>query len=202
MSTTTTTTYPINIPYEFPGASPASVQMGYINYSGFITKNLFSWFKASFIVLALFARVTWEDKVEDPSSALFCISDCSTCPVICSPPPPALITPHPTFSPSPPHSPSSSSSLPYNSDLSPPPPSKPKLAPPPPLSHSSGPPPPPPFKSYTTPPSGLEQPQPTVVSAPHDFSYPYYYFYASAASSPSFHAPFLLLLFFLVFYRW
>jgi len=171
-----------------------------MNYSGFIAKNLFSWLKASFMVLALFARVTWEDKVEDPSSALFCISDCSTCPVICSPPPPPpLLTPHPKFSPSPPHSPSS---LPYNSYLSPPPPAKPKLAPPPPLSHSSGPPPPPPFNSYTTPPSGLGQPQPTVVSAPHDFSYPYYYFYASAASSPSLHAPFLFLLFFLVFYCW
>ncbi|XP_014499358.1 leucine-rich repeat extensin-like protein 2 [Vigna radiata var. radiata] len=198
MSSSSTTTYPITILSQFLGASPASVQMSHISDSGFITKKLFSWIKVSFIVLALFTRVTWEDKVEDPSSALFCISDCSTCPVICSPPPPSLITP----SPSPPHSPSSS--LPYNSYFSPPPPppSKPKLAPPPPQSHSSGAPPPPPFNSYTAPPSGLGQPLPTVVSAPHDFSYPYYYFYASAASSPSLHAPFFLLVFFLVFCRW
>ncbi|KAH1252631.1 hypothetical protein GmHk_04G009556 [Glycine max] len=37
--------------------------------------------------LALFATVTSsEEKVEDPSSGLFCISDCAKCPVICSPP--------------------------------------------------------------------------------------------------------------------
>ncbi|CAJ1973548.1 unnamed protein product [Sphenostylis stenocarpa] len=172
--------------------------MSHTNHSGFITENLFSWIlTASFIVLALFARVTMEDKVEGPSSDLFCITDCSTCPAICSPPPPTLIitTSHPPPSPSPPHSPSS---LPYSSYLSPPPLPKPKLGPPPPLSYSPGvPPPPAPFKSYNTPPSGLGQPQPTVVSGPHDFSYPYYYFYASAASSPSMHAPFCVVLFFL-----
>ncbi|KAG5030833.1 hypothetical protein JHK85_014815 [Glycine max] len=151
-------------------------------------KSLFLWIlKAWFMGLVLFATVTSSEyKAEDPSSGLFCISDCATCPVICSPPPPPpmLITPpHPPTSPSAPHSPP----LSY-------------LSPPPPKSQL----PPPPFKSYNTPPSGLARPQPTVISAPHDFAYPYYYFYASGASSLSIHAPFfgLVILLHWVFYCW
>ncbi|MCI59589.1 leucine-rich repeat extensin-like protein 3-like, partial [Trifolium medium] len=59
--------------------------------------------------LALLATVTSEDKVETPSdsSGLFCIIDCVTCPKICSPPPPSLLTPktsHPPPSLPPTHS--------------------------------------------------------------------------------------------------
>ncbi|KAL3013367.1 hypothetical protein AAZX31_06G049600 [Glycine max] len=107
-----------------------------------------------------------------------------SCNLFTPPPPPMLITPpHPPTSPSAPHSPP----LSY-------------LSPPPPKSQL----PPPPFKSYNTPPSGLARPQPTVISAPHDFAYPYYYFYASGASSLSIHAPFfgLVILLHWVFYCW
>ncbi|RDX84870.1 hypothetical protein CR513_34012, partial [Mucuna pruriens] len=139
-------------------------------YSGFI--------KTWLMGFVLCGTVRSEERVKAPSSDLICISDCSTCPVICSPPPPIVITKSP--------------SLP--SYLSPPPPPSPP-------SHSSGiAPPPPPLKSYNTPPSGLAQPQPTLISAPHDFSYPYYYFYTSAASSLSIHAPLFLFLFFLIAY--
>ncbi|XP_027357065.1 extensin-3-like [Abrus precatorius] len=167
----------MNKPSGLLRAPPTLAQMGHSQFSCNI--------KLVLMGLALLAKVTWEDKIEAPSSDLFCISDCATCPVICSPPPPILITKsYPPPSPSVPHYPS-----PSYFTFSPPPPN----SPPSPSSHSSAPPPPPPFKSYT-PPSGSAQPQPTVIVGPHDFSYPYYYFYASAASSLSNHAPFLVLL--------
>ena len=77
----------MNTPSGFLRAPPTSVQM---NDTKFI-KSLFLWIlKAWFMGLVLFATVTSSEyKAEDPSSGLFCISDCATCPVICSPPPPS-----------------------------------------------------------------------------------------------------------------
>jgi hypothetical protein len=145
----------------------------------FMNKSMFSWIsKVGFMGLALLTTVTFEDKVETPSnsSGLFCITDCVTCPKICSPPPPSLLTPKTSHPPPPPPS-------------SAPPPT-------PSVSHFS---PPPPLKSYNkSSPSSPLQPQPTVISGPHEFSYPYYYFYASGASSISIHATlFVFLLMFL-----
>ncbi|KAJ1423421.1 hypothetical protein SESBI_12353 [Sesbania bispinosa] len=138
--------------------------------------------------LALYGTVTSAEKVEAPSSSdRFCFSDCVTCPVICSPPPPQLVTITPHTPPPLPSVPSAPHSLSQPPPKSPPPPTP-----------FSGFAPPPPFKSYNTPPSGSSQPLPTVISGPHDFSYPYYYFYASAASSLSIHAPFFVLLLFLI----
>ncbi|CAL0327138.1 unnamed protein product [Lupinus luteus] len=108
--------------------------------------------------LVLFAKVTLEENLETPSSGdIFCISDCATCPVICSPPP---------LSPSLPHSPQSPF---YFTFSSPPPPPPPKSqSPPTPSSHSAPPPPPPSkFYRYNTPSSPFSssssQPQPTVA---------------------------------------
>ncbi|XP_019436110.1 PREDICTED: leucine-rich repeat extensin-like protein 5 [Lupinus angustifolius] len=166
------------------------VPMGHCNCKsmGFIKNCLFPLvLKIWFMGLVLFGKVTLEDKLETPSSGdIFCISDCATCPVICSPPP---------ISPSVPQSPF------YFTFSSPPPPPK-SQSPPTPSSHSaSPPPPPPPSKSYqyNTPSpssSSSSQPHPTVISMPHD----YYYFYASSAPSLSNHAPFFVLLLFFVGY--
>ncbi|KAK7311965.1 hypothetical protein RJT34_10469 [Clitoria ternatea] len=170
--------------------------MGHTKHSEFTQKRLFSWIiKVGFLGLALFGTVTSEDKVETPPSDLLCISDCATCPVICSPPPPMLVATSshpPPPSPSPPHSPP-----PSYVTFSPPPP---KSQSPP--SHSSGAAPPPPFKPFNTAPSGSSQPQPTVIAGPHDFSYPYYYFYASPASSLSVHAPFFVVFLFFILHNW
>ncbi|KAF3447286.1 hypothetical protein FNV43_RR12468 [Rhamnella rubrinervis] len=52
-------------------------------------------------LLITFATLTYEDHVGEPESGLLCISDCTTCPVICSPPPPVLEShpPPPTSQP-------------------------------------------------------------------------------------------------------
>ncbi|KAH6792386.1 hypothetical protein C2S52_002863 [Perilla frutescens var. hirtella] len=146
-----------------------------------------------------------------PSAGLLCISDCETCPVICSPPPspPSLSSPPPTpklpplLPPSPPQSPPThhmnSPPQPYYyftapSPSSPPPPAHPK--PPPPSYNSWGgatPPPPPQVYLYNpgnTAPAGMGQ---------RNFSYPYYYFYASKASPhcPLFHGSFIFLMMFI-----
>ncbi|KAL2346567.1 hypothetical protein Fmac_000567 [Flemingia macrophylla] len=146
--------------------------MGHNKYSGLIRK--------AWLMIMVGMIVISEEKVDatvaSSSSGVFCINDCSTCPVVCSPPPPILITPS-SPSPRPPI-------FITPSPLSPPPITPSSLSSPPPKS---------PLKPYNT-------PLPTVISAPHDFSYPYYYFYASAASSTSSHAPILLFLFFLIAY--
>ncbi|KAF7830446.1 leucine-rich repeat extensin-like protein 3 [Senna tora] len=179
--------------------------------SGFFITSWFCWFlRVGLVGLVVFAKVTSQDKVEAPPSNLLCISECGTCPVICSPPPPApLLTYYP-----PPSSPDLPRSPPPETPHSPaplyftyPPPlpkSPPSLPPPPPpptpSTHPSGAAPPPPSKSYNSPPSASGSGQPTVISGPHQYSYPYYYYYASGshASSPSIHAPFLLSLLFLI----
>ncbi|BBG95073.1 S-adenosyl-L-methionine-dependent methyltransferases superfamily protein [Prunus dulcis] len=158
------------------------------------------------IGLVMFAGLTYEDQVGEAETGLLCISECTTCPVICStPPPPQLESSSPPPSPPPVHpSPSQSyySSPPpsppqfdYSSPPAsppPPPPSPPKQSPSP-SSYSKGAPPPPSFVYFfNMPPSG---PVPTTTTTTtgvlHNNSYPYYYFYASEASSLSAHAFFL-----------
>ncbi|XP_022732009.1 extensin-like [Durio zibethinus] len=150
--------------------------------------------KVGIMVLIMLARVTSEDELGIPSAGLLCISDCATCPVICSPPPPPLLKsfppPPPSVHHSPPpvpyyyippqsysHSPPPAESVPPTSPLRPPPPA--------PSSYSSKGSPPPPFKYFYNAPPG--QGPPTVVG-PHQYPYPYYYFYASKASSLYFQA--------------
>lgn len=168
-----------------------------------------------FFVLFTFATLTYGDQMGEPETGLLCISDCATCPVICSPPPPMLESSNPppstsmSTSPlpvhhSPPQSYCSSPPLPSApSTPQPPPPSPHKETPSSPSSPSWGSTPPPPFKYYfDEPPSGPVTP----TRGPHDYSYPYYYFYSSEASSPlSVHASsyfFILLFFQFVFCCW
>ncbi|TQE11108.1 hypothetical protein C1H46_003114 [Malus baccata] len=150
---------------------------------------------AAIFGMIMFSRFTYGDQTVDPETGLICISDCTTCPVICSPPPPPQLEPSgPPPSPlqSPPpayHSPpqyyyiSPPPSPPKQSPL--PPPSPPKQCPP--SYPSKGAPPPPRFMYfYGMPPAG---PVPTTATTgagvANNSSHPYYYFYASEASSPS-----------------
>uniref|UniRef100_A0A6N2LAU0 Uncharacterized protein n=1 Tax=Salix viminalis TaxID=40686 RepID=A0A6N2LAU0_SALVM len=133
----------------------------------------------------------------EPAASLLCISDCVTCPVICSPPPPLLYHPSPPshHSPSPQHS--------YHSLLPPPPPpTSPSTSPPPPPTSPSTSPP-----AYHSPPQSPQAPSCSPIwAAPPPpgyyfntpkgqappgkgpYPYPYYYFYSSKASSFSLHA--------------
>ncbi|KAJ9183606.1 hypothetical protein P3X46_007435 [Hevea brasiliensis] len=142
--------------------------------------------KIGMMGMFLLARVNSEaDQMGAPAAGLLCISDCTTCPVICSPPPPPG-EPH-YYAPPSHHSPPPQ---PYN--YHPPSPS-----PPPP---SASPPPPPPAapsprSTSRPPPSPSWYPSwgpPSVQVPPKQgqYPYPYYYFYASKASSLSFHASF------------
>ncbi|KAK6118321.1 hypothetical protein DH2020_047892 [Rehmannia glutinosa] len=113
-------------------------------------------------------------------AGLLCISDCETCPVICSPPPSPPSPSAPPTPKSPPpappvhrHSPPPPQ-LPYYFDS--PSPSSPPAHPPPPPSVGAGPPPPSVYvynPGTAVPPPGMGQ---------RNFSFPYYYFYASKAS--------------------
>ncbi|PSR93599.1 Proprotein convertase subtilisin/kexin type 6 like [Actinidia chinensis var. chinensis] len=138
----------------------------------------------------MFVRVKSNDQPPVPATGLLCISDCVTCPVICSPPPP------------------------------PPPKSKPLLPPPlppPPIHYSPPwsyyfenppllpPPPPPPPPSYIlwgskSPPSpayaNIPSSQGPLNMGQKNYSHPYYYFYASkAASLPLSYSFFLMVTF-------
>ncbi|QHN94365.1 hypothetical protein S83_060921 [Arachis hypogaea] len=159
------------MPSRYILAPPTSTQMDHSK------KILFLYWisKVLLMILALFVRVEEASSTNDR----FCISDCDTCPLICSPPPP----PTPLISISASYPPPSS---PHYATFSPPPsPPKPH-SPPSPL---------PPLSGSTT------EAEPTVISGPHDYYYPYYYFYSSCASSLSnHHAPFFILLLFLVGY--
>ncbi|KAK4422207.1 hypothetical protein Salat_1803000 [Sesamum alatum] len=161
------------------------------------------------ILFILFSPSRSQGQTVFPPAGLLCISDCETCPVICSPPPPPAT---PKSSPPPPPPPPvhhSSPPLPYYFD-SPAPSSPPPAHPlPPPPSYiswggSANPPPPPP--PSTTPKGGGPPPPPSVnVYNPgmgqRNFSYPYYYFYASKAASclPLLHQSFILLMLFIFF---
>ncbi|PON95988.1 hypothetical protein TorRG33x02_082360 [Trema orientale] len=145
--------------------------------------------KAWLLGLIMFARVTYEDQVGEPEADLLCISDCTTCPVICSPPPPP---PSPVQKSQPPPSPPVNHSPPptyYTFSPPPPPPpqaSPPKKTPPPPSPtwyYTSGSPPPPYKNDVPFSPWGKVPPTP----GSHDYPYPYYYLYASDASPVSVH---------------
>ncbi|KAL6008117.1 hypothetical protein ACLOJK_033623 [Asimina triloba] len=137
-----------------------------------------------------------------PPAGLLCISECATCPVICSPPPKPVYY----FPPSPPWPktpPMYYYYPPSNNHKKSPPPPPPPPPPPSPISYSWGVPPPP--NIYVNIPS-LPSPPGMVGGPPGGYPYPYYYFYASP-SPPSllgFSTTFyLLLLFFhLAFLRW
>ncbi|WCJ43028.1 hypothetical protein M5689_023794 [Euphorbia peplus] len=122
-------------------------------------------------------------------TALLCISECTTCPVICSPPPPPP-SPSSHHSPRPP-SPPPPQSVPASS---PPPP--PKSAFPPLQSASSAAPPPP------TPPLHPPPPKPGVnVQTPKiqgQSPFPYYYFYTSKANSSLYSSLFNFVFIFLL----
>ncbi|XP_040998971.1 extensin-2-like [Juglans microcarpa x Juglans regia] len=149
------------------------------NILAWMRKKWFLWFlKVGIMGLIMFANVTSEDQIGVPSTNTLCISDCATCPVICSPSPP-LLQSHPP--PSPPV---------HHSQPRPRPPpleaSAPKAS-----SYSSvQPPPPPPYKYFNNMPPGPGTPPTTY---PHDYSYPYYYFYASKASYLSLDASFFFM---------
>ncbi|KAJ6420149.1 hypothetical protein OIU84_030126 [Salix udensis] len=164
------------------------------------------WFTLFFKIVIVLEMVTFAgansdgDPMGEPAAGLLCISDCVTCPVICSPPPPPLL-----YHPSPPshHSPS-----PQHSYHSPPPP--------PPTSPSTSPPPPPPTSppAYHSPPQSPQTPSwypiwgtppppgydfntPKGQAPPGKGPYPYpllLLFYSSKASSFSLHASHFFLL--------
>ncbi|KAL5853558.1 hypothetical protein ACOSQ3_008676 [Xanthoceras sorbifolium] len=153
-------------------------------------KRLVLLFRVGIMLTIALGKVASEDQTEVPATGLLCISDCSTCPVICSTPPPAKEHLYPPLSPPFHHSPPESY---YNSPLP-----TPHLSPPPPTPHWSPPPPPPqpapswptypttpppPFKYYNAPPSpGQARAPPSAGTGPTNYPYPYYYFYASEAS--------------------
>ncbi|KAJ6924349.1 leucine-rich repeat extensin-like protein 3 [Populus alba x Populus x berolinensis] len=118
------------------------LEMGYLN--GLLTSPSGRWFTLFFKIvivleMVMFARANSDaDPMGEPAAGLVCISDCVTCPVICSPPPPPLL-----YYPSPPsrHSPS-----PQHSYHSPPP------QPPPPTSSPPSPP------AYHSPPRSPQAP--------------------------------------------
>ncbi|XWS70226.1 hypothetical protein CRYUN_Cryun03dG0030300 [Craigia yunnanensis] len=152
--------------------------------------------KVGIMGMIMLDRVTSEDEMGTPSAGLLCISDCATCPVICSPPPPPLLKSYPPPAPSVHHSPppvpyyyippqSYYHSPPPSESVSPPSPSPPRPPPPVPSSYSSKGSPPPPFKYFFNAPPGQGPP---TVGGPHEYPYPYYYFYASKASSLYFQA--------------
>ncbi|KAK8547353.1 hypothetical protein V6N13_098065 [Hibiscus sabdariffa] len=180
--------------------------------TGFGNSRLFQgskWLKLAImgIVMLMLAGVTSEHEMGTPSADLLCISDCATCPVICSPPPPPLLKafsppsssvhlspPEPYYTP---RSPSESDDTrcppPLESESLPPSPPRPPPPPPPPAqsSYSSkASPPPPRFVYFFNAPPGQGQGLPTVLG-PHEYPYPYYY-YPSKASVLSFQASLLL----------
>lgn len=148
----------------------------------------------------MFAKMRCDDQPPPgtPGAGLLCISDCGTCPVICSPPSPSVNSKPPPSSPpqplptpptppvhhySPPQPyyfnappPSSSLPKPLPPESSPPPPSPPsyiswgKAGPPPPFNYFGG-------------GGNIPSVQAPPGMVPVNYSYPYYYFYASQASS-------------------
>ncbi|CAI9293935.1 unnamed protein product [Lactuca saligna] len=143
-----------------------------------------------FLLISIFSKV---EPSTTPDANLLCISECGTCPVICSPPPSPPAQSKPPSLPiesKPPPSPSKDDSEPppYLTPIyhaTPPPPSRPQLTPsspprtkscPPPSYITMGtnaPPPPPPPKVVVVPSTQV----PAVE--PKNNPYPYYYFYTS-----------------------
>ncbi|KAL4562847.1 hypothetical protein LXL04_026878 [Taraxacum kok-saghyz] len=147
-----------------------------------------------FLLVSIFSEVA---SSPTPQANLLCISECGTCPLICSPPPapPAQSKPPPLpiESKPPPSPPVQSKPPPADDDDSEPPPYLTPIyhATPPPTPPTSSSPPwakscPPP--SYITMGTNAPPPPPRLVVVPStqiptvdqkNFSYPYYYFYTS-----------------------
>ncbi|KAB2080022.1 hypothetical protein ERO13_A05G040600v2 [Gossypium hirsutum] len=169
------------------------------------------WLKIGIMGMIMLARVTSEHEMGTPSDGSLCISECTTCPVICSPPPPSQLKsfspPSPSVHDSPPEPdyippqlpdsqcsppPLESVSLPSPSPPPPRPPSPPPPPPPAPSSYSSkASPPPPRFEYFYNAPNG--QGPPAIVGP---IQYPYPYYYVSKASPLSFQASLSLLMLF------
>lgn len=128
-----------------------------------------------------------------PSAGLLCISDCETCPVICSPPSPP---PTPKLPPPPVHHHSPPQPYYYFTAPSPsssPPPARPKPPPPSYTIWGGATPPPPPQVYVYNPGNTVEQ---------RNFSYPYYYFYTASKAScdlPFFNGSFIFMMMFVFF---
>ncbi|KAI3468101.1 hypothetical protein Pfo_024764 [Paulownia fortunei] len=133
-------------------------------------------------ILALMTRKTWivlllillstsksEGQKGIPSGGLLCVSECDTCPVVCSPPPSTPKSP-PRLPPTAHHSPPEPKYIdsPPPAHPAPPSPSDVVAIPPPPALYV--------YNPGTTVPPGMVQ---------QNFSYPYYYFYSSKAATCS-----------------
>ncbi|XP_009365563.2 leucine-rich repeat extensin-like protein 3 [Pyrus x bretschneideri] len=155
-------------------------------------------FKAAVFGLIMFAGLTYEDQTVDPETGLLCISECGTCPVLCSPPPSPELEPSGPL-PSPPQSPPPVHHSPPQYYYISPPPSPPKQSPSPPssppkqspsppsYSSKGAPPPPPPPRFvyfYDMPPAGPVPTAATGTGVVNNNPLPNY-FYTSMASSPS-----------------
>ncbi|KAA3490547.1 leucine-rich repeat extensin-like protein 1 [Gossypium australe] len=139
------------------------------------------WLKIGIMGMIMLARVTSEHEMGTPPDGSLCISECTTCPVICSPPPPSQLK---SFSPP---SPSVHNSPPEPDYI---PPQLPdSQCSPPPLESAS--PPPPRFEYFYNAPNG--QGPPAIVGP---IQYPYPYYYVSKASPLSFQASLSLVMLF------
>lgn len=169
--------------------------------------------KCSILLLCVtFSVANSQDSNTMPPASLLCISECNTCPVICSTPPSPIKL-------KPPPSPSPSSSI-LTQTPPPPPPLFAPLRPSPPQSssHSPSPPkepksPPPSYMIYTGPPHTSNCPTPpnnppNIINIPStqvppvqkNYTYPYYYYFASQATTlPLFHAS-IVLAFWVIFH--
>lgn len=166
---------------------PPAAQMDQSKGAASLRRESSAWL-LKLVILAMIMSA----QTEVPPTGLLCISECATCPVICSPPPPPTLEFKPPPSPLPHHSPTPS----YHSHSPPPPPPPPRSSPP----HSSSPPPPFIYFTWDSPPPPFNYmgipsvPAPPTKGKP-DYSYPYYYFYASNSFSLSFSVSFLFMAF-------
>ncbi|KAM3397421.1 leucine-rich repeat extensin-like protein 1 [Capsicum galapagoense] len=152
--------------------------------------------KWSFLLLCVtFSLVNSQDNTNTmPPASLLCISDCATCPVICSPPPSPITLkpppsppssvllqtppPPPLFAPLRPSPPQSSSHSPQKAPKSPPPSYMIYTgAPPPPHAHPSN------CPTLPNPPNIINIPSTQVPPVQKNYTYPYYYYFTSEAAS-------------------
>ncbi|KAG2666003.1 hypothetical protein I3760_15G034900 [Carya illinoinensis] len=161
------------------------------NLSASMRKQWFPWLLNVGMIMGLFmfANVTCDQdhEIGDPPTGAPCISECATCPVICSPPSPQLQSHPPPASsvhhslPPPKPTPSSPDHSRPRPPTSTPLPSPPAALPPKASSNSLGGSPSPPFIYFNNMPPSDPGHVPPMVGA-YGYSYPYYY-YASMAST-------------------
>lgn len=179
-----------------------------MKHAKFLPLAIITTTKWSFLLLCVtFCLTNSQDTNTMPPTNLLCISECNTCPVICSPPPspiklkpppsPSSVLsqtpppPPPLFAPLRPSPPQSSSHSP-----SPPSSSQDKYPPPSYMIYTGAPPPPPPPRTSKCPPTPNNPPNimniPSTQVPPLQ-NYPYYYYFASEATSLSlFHGSIVL----------